>query len=284
MKRLLRPVYCGVGYEFDESSGKYKFNLDFENNQDNDIIKFVEPYFKQSTIDRYTYWFGYGFNDGQEQERRNQFIEFMKHVQPINWSDPDDEWSDPVYTDDSITEPELSEMLFRSMNNIRISERDIDTIVYPESKSGNLVSMIVKLLRQAMPSKPRLEVHEVLKANPSNIQFDYEGFHDAVDSGQLRVPEFVTDEYIQEMMDKVHSGDSFSLRRCIKPVMLRPFVSGFYDHKGAERAISDSRVVLIVDDFGTSGTTIRELIRVIRKINDSCEIYIFTLMGNRRAK
>ena len=58
---------------------------------------------------------------------KDEFIEFMKHVQPINWSDPNDEWMDPDYTDDNITEEELSEMIYRSLNKIGLDSRCIDT-------------------------------------------------------------------------------------------------------------------------------------------------------------
>ena len=37
--------------------------------------------------------------------------------------------------------------------------------------------------------------------------------------------------------------------------------------------------ILIVDDINTSGSTLNEIIRIIRKINNQCEIYIFTLIG-----
>lgn len=284
MKKLVKPVYAGINGKLNKKTGKYDFKVDFENNSKNDVVKFIEPYFQQSTIDTHTYWFGYSFNDGQSNPRRDEFIQFMKHVQPENWSDPNDEWSDPIYTSDNITEPELNAMIFRSMNRIHISDRDIDTIIYPESKSGNLVSMIVKQIRQAMSSKPRLKVEEVLKAKPSDIQFNFDQFHKDLEKGELTVPDFVTDDYIEEMMEEIHSTKAFSLRRCVHPVALRRYVSGFYSSTNVETKIFDSDVILIVDDFGTSGTTIRELIRVVRSINKTCEIYIFTLMGNRRAK
>ena len=284
MKRYLLPVYAGINGQYDSEEKRYKFKVDFDNNTSDDVVKFIEPYYRQSRIDNYTYWFGYSFNDGQSTPRRDEFIEFMKHVQPIRLADPDDEWSEHVYTDDNITEEELSEMLYRSMNRIGLDSRCVDTIVYPESKSSNLVGMIVKLLSSGMPHVPAIKEVEVLKASPAEIQFDFDAFHKDIESGNLIVPDFVTDDYIENMMNDIHRSDSFSLRRSVHPVSLRPYVSGFYKHTDATFAISKSDVVLIVDDFGTSGTTIRELIRVIRSINTECEIFIFTLMGNRRAK
>ena len=284
MKRLKRPIYAGISGKYNEDKGKYDFVVDFERNSDGDVVKFIEPFYCRSSIDNYTYWFGYSFNDGQSNPRRDEFIEFIKHVQPENWSDPNDEWSDPIYTSDNIAEPELSDMIFRSMNGVHLSDRSIDTIIYPESKSGNLVGMIVKIISRAMPSKPKLRAEEVLKAAPSNISFDYEGFHEDLESGQVSVPNFVNDDYIKEMMDKIHDSSTFSLRRNVHRVALRPYISGFYSPSNVESKLNQSNVVLVVDDFGTSGTTIRELIRVIRSVNNECEIYIFTLMGSKRKK
>ena len=80
MKRYLRPVYTGISGKLDKESNKYKFVVDFENNSEDDVIKFVEPYFHQSAIDDNVYWFGYSFNDGQANPRRDEFIEFLKII------------------------------------------------------------------------------------------------------------------------------------------------------------------------------------------------------------
>lgn len=37
---------------------------------------------------------------------------------------------------------------------------------------------------------------------------------------------------------------------------------------------------MIVDDINTSGSTLNEILRTVRKINHDCEIFIFTLIGN----
>lgn len=37
--------------------------------------------------------------------------------------------------------------------------------------------------------------------------------------------------------------------------------------------------ILIVDDVNTSGSTLREIIRIIREINKDCNIFIYTLIG-----
>ena len=86
------------------------------------------------------------------------------------------------------------------------------------------------------------------------------------------------------MMRRAQEAPTFSLRKYIKPTVLRNYVTNFYKIAKNNDLIESAETVLVVDDFGTTGTTIREIIRNIRDINPTCEIYIFTLMGNRRSK
>lgn len=281
MQRMLHKVYAGISGHLDNETNKYKFTVDFDNNSNDDVIKFISPYFSTSSIDDNTYWFGYSFNDGQSNPRRDEFIAFMKNVQVGKLSDPDDEWSDVTYTDDSIKESDLSRMIVRSLNNIRLNEYDIDCVVYPESKSGNLVKMIARCIRQYASNSRPIEYAELKKANPSDIDFDYVGYAEDCANGVVQVPDYVDDEYIANMIRKARASSSFSLRKCIKPVVLRNYVSNFYKFDSVTSPIFNAQVVLIIDDFGTTGTTIREMVRNVRKINSECEIYIFTLMGKQ---
>lgn len=129
-----------------------------------------------------------------------------------------------------------------------------------------------------------MNAEEVKKGDSIDVEFNYTKFYKDLDQGAIDVPDFVDGEYIDRMIQKAQSAPSFSLRKYIKPAVLRNYVSNFYKIDKDLSSIANSEVILVVDDFGTTGTTIRELINNIRKINDDCEIYIFTLMGNRRKK
>ena len=74
---MLRPIYAGINGKLDPATNKYKFSVDFDNNQADDVIQFIEPYFQRSEIDGSTYWFGYTFNDGQSNPRRDEFIDLF---------------------------------------------------------------------------------------------------------------------------------------------------------------------------------------------------------------
>lgn len=284
MKKYVRPVYAGISGKFNKAKQKFDFKIDFDNNTDDDVIKFVEPYFYQSTIEKDVYWFGYSFNDGQSNPRRDEFIEFIKHVQPEKLIDPEDEWSGFDYNDETITETDLNFMILRSLDRIKLNRYSVDVIVYPESKSGNLVRMIVRCISDYIRSAKEVSTEELKKADPTDIEFDFVKFYKDLSDNKIDVPDYVDDDYISDMLKKARRAPSFSLRKYIKPSVLRNYVSNFYQIDKSVSSIASADVVLVVDDFGTTGTTIKELIRNIRSIKSDCEIYIFTLMGNRRAK
>lgn len=285
MKVLKRSIYAGISGKLDKKTGKYKFNVDFEKNTADDVVKFIEPYFRKSLIDNNVYWFGYSFNDGQSSPRRDEFIQFLKHVQPERLVDPEDEWSGFDYNDETITETDLAAMVLRSLDRIKLNNYSVDTIVYPESKSGNLVKMIVRCITDKIYRAKEVKAEELRKCEAADIDFDYNKFYKDLENDKIDIPSFVDEDYIYNMLQRARSADSFSLRKYIKPAVLRNYISNFYQVSTSGSAvIASSEVVLIVDDFGTTGTTIRELIRNIREINKDCEIYIFTLMGNNRPK
>ena len=284
MKRLLNPVYAGISGKLDLISNKYRFKVDFNSNTADDVIKFSEPYFQQSAIDGNVYWFGYSFNDGQSNPRRDEFIQFLKTVQPEKLVDPEDEWSGFDYNDETITETDLNTMITRSLSRLHLNKYSVDVVVYPESRSGNLVKMIVRCIRRFLASVHEVPASELSKADSDSIDFDYVQYARDLDADVIDVPDYVDDEYIANMMYKARSAKVFSLRKYIKPPVLRNYISNFYKISQNIDVIESASTILVVDDFGTTGSTIRELIRNIRKYNQNCEIYIFTLMGNRRTK
>lgn len=284
MKRVLKPVVAGISGKLNTQTNKYEFTVDFNSNDDDDVIKFIEPYFQRSAIDGNTYWFGYSFNDGQANPRRDELIEFLKHVQLEKLIDPEDEWSGFDYDNAHITETDLNTMISRSLSRLHLDNYSVDAIVYPESKSGNLVKMIVKCVTRFLAPIKDVPASELSKSSPDNIEFDYVRYNKDLADNTIDVPDYVTDDYIANMLLKARNAPVFSLRRYIKPPVLRNYISNFYRIEQNIDVVASADTVLVIDDFGTTGATIREIVRNIRKINQGCEIYIFTLMGNRRSK
>lgn len=276
MYRVLRNIYCGISGKIDENSGKYKFKIDWDDNSDEDIIKFLEPYYFESRIDGNVYWFGYKFTNKATGKYRDDFIEYLKNVQCEY--DSDDEWAETKYTDESITESELEGMIVRSLNRIDIFNKDIDTVVYPVSYSNHLVEVIADKISQYLRPEGYLDYVRLKKSNPQKINFDWNRIKDDISRGSL--PKYMTEEYILNIEGEIHNLDNFSLRKDI-PMRLRKYIQNYMDISEISGDLEGSNRILILDDFKTKGTTIREMINIIRRYNRICEIYIFTLIGKR---
>lgn len=284
MKKLLRNIYCGITGEKKPSGEGYDFKIDFNGNTPEDVVQIVSPYFEEAVFEDNTYWFGYRFNGKVERDKRDYFIKYLKEVQEEPQIDEDNEYFDVDYSPESISEYDLNEMIVRSMRGIHMDSRSVDTIIYPASSSNNLVRIIVKCIRRFLHNSDMLNFVEVSKADPENIEFDIDQFRQDEQSGYASLPPSLSVEDIYNMIERAKMQKDFSLRRDIHPTFVRRYLSNFLEVKKATNGLSDATNVLIVDDFFTTGTTVREIVRIVKKYNPTCNIYIFTLMGNRRVK
>ena len=50
------------------------------------------------------------------------------------------------------------------------------------------------------------------------------------------------------------------------------------DTEDAIKSIEDGRLLLI-DDIDTTRSTLKEMLRIVNRVNPLCEVYIFTLIG-----
>ena len=277
MKRYLKPIFFGINPKLNEETNKYEFTLDFDDNQYNDVVQFIEPYFFESKIDDDVFYFGYKFNDGVDSKLRKEFIEFMKDVKYEQWEDPEDEWSETYFESGGIKEPELKRMVIRSVNNIGLSKFDIDVIVYPQSY-GNLVSSIAKCLTDYLSVGRKIPSESLVKAAPSEISFNVDKCWEGIQSNEIRVPSYVDYAYLLNIREKIANAERFSMRKLVHPPVLRKYVEGIF-RPPIFKPIESADTVLIVDDFKTTGTTIKQIVDAIRSFNPDAVIYIFTLFG-----
>ena len=284
MKRYKRqPIFCGILGKKDKT-GKYQFTVDFENNTPEDAIQFIKPYFKTSQISGANiYWFGYQFNGKLETEYRDACISYLKNVQPEPVITEENQYDDIVISNDGIYEADLYNMIERSMRNFRLDNLSVDAVVYPISTSNNLVKYIARSVRRYLNNPSRLTLHEIQKADPKNITIDVASCMSDIDDGIIDdYHGLITEDYLYNLQNEVQNKAVFSLKEDIKPTEIRPYVRNFMELKTVDKALKSSERVLIVDDFKTTGTTLAEMIRIIRQYNQDCQIYVFTLLGNNR--
>lgn len=284
MKKYLQNIYCGIRGTYNNSTRKYDFTVDFDGNTDEDVVQFIKPYFTQSLYEDSVYWFGYRFNGKLDKAYRDAFIEYMKNVQEEPPVDEDDEFGDVEYSLDSLSEYDLNQMVLRLLKGIKLNKYNVDTIVYPKSASNDLVRLTVKCMMRYLADSDKLSYVEVTKADPKNIDIDIDAFLNDIKHGVISVPKTYTRADLEYLLNQIHQSTEFSLRSDIHPVALRHYVKNFLEIKNADASLENALNVLIVDDFFTTGTTISEIISVIRKYNRECSIYIFTLLGTRRIR
>ena len=284
MKKLVRkPIYCGILGKMGRDS-KYHFTVDFENNTKDDAIQFIRPYFRQSQLNGVNIcWFGYQFNGKLDQKYRDACIVYLKNVQPSPVITEDNMYDDHVISNEGISEVDLYNMVERSLRNIGLDKLSVDAVVYPISSTNNLVKYIARSVRRYLNECPRLSFHEIVKADPKDITIDIVSCMADIADGIIDDHNgMITKSYLSDLQDTVRSKKEFSLKSDISLMDIRPYVSNFLALKEANQALNSAEKVLIVDDFNTTGTTLSEIVRIVRQYNKNCQIYVFTLLGNGR--
>ena len=87
------------------------------------------------------------------------------------------------------------------------------------------------------------------------------------------------------MMDLIHKKDYFTIAKDVKKSRFRPYMMNFLRFKSEEDkalcATIRKQNVLIVDDVTTSGSTLNEILRALRVLNEDNRITIFSLIGRK---
>lgn len=238
----------------------YTYNLPY------DIIDIVPPQLYKSAHLGDVYWFGYKFNPDVPSNDRTQFINYIKQIGP-----------------NKITDAELVKLIQLPLNelNKQINLYDISSFVYPLSGRSNLVSKMVETInRQTSRDMGRLSF-ELVKSAPQDIEFDWSLFESEYEVGTQQY--YQMKAYIEDvLMPKIHSLDYFSLAHTVKPEY-RKYIRNFLSlpERYIEKFCSlQGDSILVVDDINTSESTLEEILRILRKLNATCEIYIYTLIGN----
>lgn len=245
-----------------------RYIIDYTLDKFDDIIQLTGPVLHKSNLYGNAYYFGYEFNAAASSKDRSEFIKAIKGN-----------------GDDALSESELRQLIANPLADLdhQIGLRSIDALVYPISKLNNLVKQMVSVTNSMLPHGVGYASYEIVKNIPSKIEFDYGKF--AVDRGGEDSQSFKDSlPYIQDMMRKIQSLDYFSIARDAK-LKYRPYIMNYLKLTGTFSnklsALVNAKRILLIDDINTSGSTLRELLRIIRNINISAQIFVYTLIGKR---
>jgi predicted transcriptional regulator len=133
----------------------------------------------------------------------------------------------------------------------------------------------------------------LVKALPSNIAFDMKAYQEQYLDEKLEndYPRYTPAQKeqvkasINAMLDMIHKKDYFTIAKDVKKSRYRPYIMNFLKFKSDEDKELCSMIrqqnVLVIDDVTTSGSTLNEILRTLRILNEDNEITIFSLIGRK---
>ena len=260
-----------MGISFDNELQRFVF--DFEHDNKGDIVSLTGTGYQVEAFGR-CFYYGYEFADDVDGGVRSAFIKHVKFTEPIQEN------------------PDLTMFIKKAIDNLskKVNLYNYNMVVMPESSSRVNQYMLRYIYRFAQPSLYKMEL---VKALPSNITFDMDAYEkqyldDVLENGRPRYTEAQKEEVRQsigEMIDLIHKKDYFTIAKDVKKSRYRPYMMHFlkFANKEDEELCASIRKqnVLIIDDVATSGSTLGEILRTLRIMNEDNDITIFSLMGRK---
>ena len=256
---------------FDNSEQRFVF--DFEHDGTEDIVSLTGDGYQVEAFGR-CFYYGYEFSDQVDGTVRSAFI---KHVK---------------FTEDLQSTPDLTQFIKKAVDQLsrRINLYDYNLVVMPESSSRVNQYMLRYIYRFA---QPMLRKMEQVKALPTTISFDMDAYDkqyldDVLENGRPRYTQAQKDEVkqsITKMLDLIHQKDYFTIARDVRKSRFRPYMMNFLRFATEEDkelcAMIRNQNILVMDDVTTSGSTLNEILRTLRILNEDNEITIFSLIGRK---
>ena len=260
-----------MGVRFDNEEQRFMF--DFEHDGAEDIVSLTGDGYQVEAFGK-CFYYGYEFSEQTDGALRTAFIKYVKFSPSLQ------------------DKPDLTQFIQKAINNLshKVNLYDYDLVVMPESTSRVNQYMLRYIYRFAQPTLRKMEL---IKQLPSKISFDMDGFQEAylddvLENGRPRYTEAQKAEVrqsIEQMLDLIHQKDYFTIARDVKKSRFRPYMQEFlrFASKADEelcRTIREQNV-LVIDDVTTSGSTLNEVLRTLRILNDDNQITIFSLIGRK---
>lgn len=242
--------------------------LNTNNDLDTDIIHIMHPEIYKSEFIGNTYHFGYRFEDSTSRKHRSMVIKWLKGL-----------------GSNTIDNKSLQKLVRKPLLELGKQEDlfSFDCLLYPRSSRSNLTKIIMQEIYKLTSHDLERCSFELVKTLPNSVKFDWKSFNanyegDIGDNTYEQIHNYVNDV----LLPKIHDLSYFSIADNVK-YKYRPYIQDYLtfpneEQKNLINAINNGKI-LIVDDINTSGSTLTEILRLVRSINHSCSIYIFTLIG-----
>ena len=260
-----------MGVTFDDTEKKFVF--DFEHDGAEDIVSLTGDGYQVEAFGK-CFYYGYEFSDQVDGPVRSTFIKYVK------------------FTEDLQDTPDLTNFIKKAIDNLgkQINLYDYDLVVMPESSSKVNQYMLRYIYRFAQPTLRKMEL---VKSLPASISFDMDAYeqsylNDVLENGRPRYTQAQKEEVrqtINSMLELIHQKDYFTIAKDVKKSRFRPFMIEFLKFASETDkelyAIIRKQNVLVIDDVTTSGSTLNEVLRTLRILNEDNDITIFSLIGRK---
>lgn len=260
-----------MGVTFDNVEKKFVF--DFEHDGAEDMVCLTGNGYQIEAFGK-CFYYGYEFSENVESALRSAFIKYVK------------------FTEDIQNRPELTDFIKKAIDNLhkKINLYNYDLIVMPESSSRVNQYMLRYIYRFAQPTLYKMTL---VKELPSNISFDMKAYeeqylNDVLENGMPRYSQAAKEQAknsIRAMLEVIHRKDYFTIAKDVKKSKLRPYIMNFLRFASEEDrrlcAMIRQQNVLLIDDVTTSGSTLNEVLRTLRILNEDNDITIFSLIGRK---
>lgn len=255
------------GVSFDKDKNLFQF--DFSSDKDNDFVRLISdgPY-ELKEYSPCTY-FGYVFEKNTPKEIKRKFIDALKFPEK----------------NENISKEDLIRFIRNAVYQLdqKVSLPKYDCIICPQS-SSKLNSWIIEEIGNISLSDKFVKF-ELLKELPKNIEFNYELFEENLNKRDIQgISRKNALKQIEFLMNDIHNLDYLRIGKHVKP-KYRKYLKNFYKFKTTEDENAfrklQSKNVLIVDDVSTTMATLQYVLNATRILNDSNQITMFCILGNK---
>lgn len=234
-----------------------EYMFDFDNDESGDIVKLSKQHINKTRMHGNTRYFGYKVERDVEDSIRRQFLSWIK-------------------TKDGYSTPGVEEMIDRCVEEfVENNQSNYDYIISVASSSA-LTSILANKLSEAFDAP----VVSTSKLSVDDLKLD----RDLATSELMRQGK--SDNYISLLLDNIQrryidpqkKSGTFSMRR-VAP-RFRKWIAPMFRFDDAENIVN-SNSILVVDENITTGTSVNQVISLLKSSGFSGTIDIFTLLSNR---
>lgn len=260
MKEIL-SLYEGVSIDIE---GNVNFN--FEKDSSNDIINLDSDVSGQFTEEDIRYVYGYKYNQNATKQQKKIFRDYIKSGKRT--ADVEE------FVEKAIIKLDIVQKLdsFGALVSIKSSS-------YP-----SIISIIGNYLHSYM--NPPFLTFELVKQTYNDVIFDTNiAFKSLIDAGWDTVSAEDEVNFINNKFNILkQEGMLFQIKRFI-PSEIRKGFSNFLKFKNERQKQTYEKLqgvdVLIYDDFLTSGSTVKEIIKYLKSINPNNTLTVFVLINQK---